>query len=306
MLFEEVFKNYLSFVAERQKKQSSESLKYNFNSKILPYFKNKKIEEITKADIMNWQTKIFAFNYSNNYNRNLHCMLTSFLDFCCDMYNLENNVAREIGYFKKKYERKSTDFYTLKEFKKFIKHVHNNIYKQFFNTMFYAGTRPGEAMALKFSDLQGSYLSINKTIHNHGDRELDTPKTISSIRKVKIDYFLKRDLLRLKKYYCKKYNDYNYDYFIFGGKAPLAPTTINRYKKKACLEAHIREITLHQYRHSHATLLLQRGMLINEISRRLGHSKVSTTLDIYTHTDLRQEKRVVRTLNSLRFDIFRL
>ena len=67
--------------------------------------------------------------------------------------------------------------------------------------------------------------------------------------------------------------------------------------------ANLRKITLHQFRHSHATLLMQNGMMINEVSRRLGHSKTSTTLDIYSHTDLTQEKRVYKTLNHLRFNL---
>jgi integrase len=92
--------------------------------------------------------------------------------------------------------------------------------------------------------------------------------------------------------------------FIFGGIKPLSPTTINRRKLEACEKANIRPITLHQFRHSHATLLLQKGIMINEVSRRLGHSKTSTTLDIYSHTDLTQEKRVLNTLNSLRFSCF--
>lgn len=99
------------------------------------------------------------------------------------------------------------------------------------------------------------------------------------------------------------YNKSNFDYFVFGGIKPLSPTTINRYKLKACEKANLRPITLHQFRHSHATLLLHNGIIINEISRRLGHSNVSTTLNVYTHTDLTQEKRVSTTLNSLRFNL---
>jgi integrase len=170
--------------------------------------------------------------------------------------------------------------------------------------MFFTGTRPGEAMALKFSDLQGDYIYINKTMNGHGNREIDTPKTYSSIRKIRIDKVLKNDLLALKKYYEKVYNCSNIDFFMFGGLKPLAPTTINRYKIKACQKANLRPITLHQFRHSHATLLLHNGIIVNEISRRLGHSNPSITLNIYTHTDLSQEKRVSTTLNSLRFNLF--
>lgn len=52
----------------------------------------------------------------------------------------------------------------------------------------------------------------------------------------------------------------------------------------------LKTITLHQFRHSHATMLLTEGIIINEVSRRLGHSRVSTTLDVYTHTSLEQKK----------------
>lgn len=166
--------------------------------------------------------------------------------------------------------------------------------------MFFCGTRPGEAMALQFKDLQGDYITINKTITSHNGREFDYPKTISSIRKIKIDKVLKKDLLALKNIYA----NCNSDYFIFGGLKPLSPTTINRYKKRACNNANIRPITLHQFRHSHATLLVNKGILINEVSRRLGHSNVSTTLNVYVHSNLLQEKRVQNTLNRLRFKFF--
>lgn len=87
-----------------------------------------------------------------------------------------------------------------------------------------------------------------------------------------------------------------------GGSKPLSATTINRYKLKACKLANIRPITLHQFRHSHATFLYNKGIDIHDISKRLGHSNSSITLNIYTHST--KEKRVIKTLNSTRFNIF--
>lgn len=306
MLFEEAHTYYKILASKRLKKQSFEKLQYDFNSHILPYFKNRHIEDLEISDIIEWQNEILSKNFSNSYNNSLYTEFNSFFRFCCDYYNLPCNIVSKVGNFKKKYEEKRSDFYTIKEFKRFIKCVDNNIYKQFFNLMFFTGTRPSEAMALKFSDLQGDYISITKSIQRKGKREIDTPKNKSSIRKIKIDNFLKRDLLKLKKDYITKYGNFNENYFIFGGIKPLSPTSIDRYKEKACFKAHLRPITLHQFRHSHATLLLQNGIIINEISRRLGHSRVSTTLNIYTHTDLAQEKRAINTLNSLRFDILEI
>ena len=75
------------------------------------------------------------------------------------------------------------------------------------------------------------------------------------------------------------------DYFIFGGLKPLAPTTIDRYKKNAYEKAKLPSITQHEFRHSYATRKIHKKVPIDFVSRSMGHSKVSTTLDIYLHQE---------------------
>lgn len=302
--FEEAYFEYLKYAETKQKKSSIKSLKEKFNNLILPYFKDYNIYEITEKNYIDFQYNLQKNNYSYNYLRNTHYLIVAFLDYCINFFNLEKNIARKVGNFNNNDSITKNDFYTIKEFKKFIKYVDNEIYKQFFCLMFYTGTRPGEAMALKFSDLNNSIISINKTISEHsinGSRLIGTPKTRSSIRNINIDKKLNKDLLNLKKYYIKKYNIEDYDFYIFGGIKPLAPTTINRYKKRASDKAKIKCIRIHDFRHSHATLLLNNNIQIKVISKRLGHSNVNTTLNTYIHSDLKQEKRVIKTLNLLRF-----
>lgn len=304
MRFEDAFKEYLILGTKHLKKQSFESFSKNFNLHILSYFKDEDIFKLSKIDFLKWKNYIIEKNFSNSYNNTLYVEFNSFIKFCCLYYNLEHNYIQEIGNFKRKYEEKKTDFYTLKEFNQFIKCVDDNVYNQFFNLLFFTGTRPGEAMALRFSDLFEEYIYIRHNLTTKGGRILDTPKNHSSIRKIIIDKKLYKSLCKLKKYYIEKYNIRNFDYFIFGGIKPLSPTSINRIKLKACSKANIRPITLHQFRHSHATLLINNGIMLNEVSRRLGHSKTSTTLDIYIHTNLEQEKRIYNILNSIRFKSF--
>lgn len=302
-LFLDVYNDYLLYAKKKQKNQSFTGMKYKFDKHILPFFESMYLEDITSKTIIEWEDYILSKNFSNNQNKNLYYVLSGFLEYCRIFYDFDKKIISNIGCFKKKYEEDNHDFYNLEEFKRFIKCVDDEIYKQFFNLMFFTGVRPGEAMALKFKDLNNGYINISKTMNSHGKRDLGTPKTFSSNRSIKIDKVLERDLLALKKIYEKKYT-FNCDLFIFGGIKPLAPSTINRRKLKACEKSNIRPITLHQFRHSHATLLLQKGIMINEVSKRLGHSKTSTTLDVYSHTDLTQEKRVINTLNSLRFNFF--
>ena len=261
---------------------------------------------ISVNDILKWQDFIYSKNFCNNHNKNFYGMLKSFFNFCHFRYGLDITFLSEVLPFKQRIEYRKKDYYSFKEFKIFIKGFKNNefVYKIFFKFMFFVGTRPGEAMALKFNDIKNDLVIINKTIDEHGNREIGTPKTLSSNRIIRIDKKMKRRILELEKYYTLKYGTFTFDYFVFVGESPLAPTTINRYKLNACKRSNIRPITLHQFRHSHATLLLHKGVSIHEISKRLGHSKVSTTLDVYTHSSLEQEKRVLKTLNSLRFNFF--
>jgi len=292
MLFEEAYNEYLIFANRQQKKQSYKVLTYNFKANILSYFKDYKLDLIKTDDILKWQDFIISKNFCNNHNKNLYSMLNSFFEFCHIKYNFDLSILYGVFPFPLKVETKKEDYYTLKEFQRFIRFVDNPIYKTFFEFMFYCGTRPGEAMALKFSDIVDNYVVINKTIDSHGKREIGTPKTLSSNRKILIDNYLKKNLLSLKSLYC----DDTFDLFIFGGIKPLSPTTINRYKIKACNKANLRPITLHQFRHSHATYLLNNSVDIHLIRDRLGHSNVFTTLNVYTHCKTGEEKRVARLL----------
>lgn len=303
MIFEEVYKEFILCASKRHKKQGLVALKSNFNSRILPYFKGKDIYSLTKRDILNWQNYIYEFNFKNSYNEKLLIELRKFLKFCHNYYDLSKDIYNSIEPFVKKCEENNSDYYTLQEFNRFIKNIDDEVYKQFFTFMFFCGTRPGETFALRFCDLENNVIHIRHNLTTKGGRTLDTPKNQSSIRDIKIDNKLKKDLLKLKKYYYNKYKILNNDLFIFGGIKPLSPTSCNRQKKKACEKANLKKITLHQFRHSHATLLLNNGIIINEVSRRLGHSKTSTTLNVYCHTSLKQEKKSIRTLNILRFNL---
>ena len=97
--------------------------------------------------------------------------------------------------------------------------------------------------------------------------------------------------------YRNKQND---NFYIFGGIKPLATTTIDRYKTKYELLSGVKHIRIHDLRHSHATLLYNHNIDIKLIQERLGHADISTTLNIYVHTDYKKERRLIRLINLLR------
>lgn len=282
MNFEEVYEDFKIYVQKRHKKQGFITIDQDFSNHVLPYFKGRNINSLTKIDIIDWQNKILDKNFSNKYNAKLYYVFSSFIKYCMFYSYVEDNIVLQVGPFQKKIENKQHTTYTLNEFRKFRFFIEKEEIKQYFNFMYFCGTRPSEAMALRFSDLEGRKIHIRHSIHRKGDRELDTPKNQSSIRTIKISYLMQYRLLKLKKIYDSKYGVGN-DYFIFGGIKPLAPTTIDRYKKRAYEKARLTNITQHEFRHSYATRMIHKNIPIDYVSRSMGHSKVSTTLDVYLH-----------------------
>jgi integrase len=61
----------------------------------------------------------------------------------------------------------------------------------------------------------------------------------------------------------------------------------------------LKVIRIHDYRHSHVSVLANNGINIQEIARRLGHSKVDMTWNTYSHLYPREEERAVDVLNNI-------
>lgn len=279
MTFGEVKEEYLKYASTRHKKQGYILISQNISSYILPYFINKDVDSLTKLDVIHWQDIILSKNYTNKFNALLHYTFNDFIKYCVLCDYLKENVVLQVGPFKKKIEYRPHNTYTIWQFRWFRLHLDNFVIKQYFNFMYFYGTRPSEAMALKFSDIDGLNVHIIHSIHRKGKRELDTPKNRSSIRTIKISLLMKFRIWLLKRFY----GNYDNDYFIFGGSNPLSPTTIDRHKKKACNKAKIMCITQHEFRHSYATRMIGKGKPINKVSKIMGHSTPSITLDVYTH-----------------------
>ena len=71
-----------------------------------------------------------------------------------------------------------------------------------------------------------------------------------------------KELIELKEYYTRELKKFNDNLFVFGANKPLAPTTIERRKNKYCEMAGVKQIRIHDFRHSHASMLLSANIPI--------------------------------------------
>ena len=157
-------------------------------------------------------------------------------------------------------------------------------YKVLFTLLYDTGMRINECLSLTWSKLDGNQLTIDRQamVVNHEVKwcQLKTPKSKRTIYITDYD----RDLLYQLKELKSKVVQQLDDYFIFGKAKHPASTNAIRHKFLLMTEHQdLPKITLHGFRHSHASLLFKNSMDIAYISRRLGHSNIQQTLKTYTH-----------------------
>lgn len=161
-----------------------------------------------------------------------------------------------------------------------------------------AGMRIGEICALKWEDIdtENGIISVKKTIQRvymiEGEERyteliLDSPKTRNSIR----DIPMTRDLLKLLKPLKRIMNN---NYFVLTNESkPTEPRTYRNYYKQFMQEIGVPILKFHGLRHSFATRCIESKCDYKTVSVILGHSNISTTLNLYVHPNMEQKKKCI-------------
>ena len=98
----------------------------------------------------------------------------------------------------------------------------------------------------------------------------------------------------------REYINYSSNWFVFGNSVPFRESTIQKYKNNYCDKASLRHIRIHDFRHSCASLLINQGASINLVSKYLGHSNITVTLNTYTHLYNSELLEMSNILNNLK------
>jgi integrase len=163
------------------------------------------------------------------------------------------------------------------------------------------GIRIGEICALTWNDMdtENGIISVRKTIQRiyiiengtrHTELLLDTPKTKNSIREIPMT----KDLLKILKPLKKIVNS---NFFVLTNDAKATePRTYRNYYKKMMENLNIPELKFHGLRHSFATRCIESNCDYKTVSVILGHSNISTTLNLYVHPNLEQKKKCIEQM----------
>ncbi len=285
--FSKVFEEYIKQV-EINSNANSVAEKRRITKNFFEDLSSKKMDKISKKNYFDVYHKIATSDYSYLYKRKIITQLKSIANFAYIFYNIADNTKTLPSLKKKVSDHIEMNIWSEKEFKQFISKVENEVMATFFHTLFYTGLRRGEALAILKSDLRSKSLSVTKSIKHFKNGFLPL-KTASSNRIVSLDDVTYKKIKHLK--------DNLEGDFIFGGLEPFGITTIQREFVKGIETSGVRKIRIHDLRHSHASLLINKGANIVAVSKRLGHSNTKTTLEVYTHLMKESEAKLLKLLN---------
>ena len=164
-----------------------------------------------------------------------------------------------------------------------------------------AGLRIGEVCALVWDDIdvENGVINVSKTIQRiyvieggekHTEVIIDTPKSKNSIREIPIA----RDLLKMIKPFKKVVN--GRFYVLTNSAQPTEPRTYRNYYKRLMTQLDMPKLKFHGLRHSFATRCIESKCDYKTVSVLLGHSNISTTLNLYVHPNMEHKKKCVEQM----------
>lgn len=293
MKFEDFWKMYCADMETRLREHTMRTKKYIVELKILPYFGNKRVNDITAADIRQWQNELIKMGYSPTYLKTINNQLSAIFNYAVRYYDLKSNPCEKAGSMGKS-KAEEMDFWTGEEFRKFIDSVMNKrLSYMAFMTLYWTGMRLGELLALnpKDVDLKKRTISITKSYQRLGKKDVITPpKTPKSKRVITIPEFLAADI--------KDYMDSLYDLQEDDRLFPITKYYLEHEMQRGIKESGVKRIRVHDLRHSHASMLIELGFSPLEIANRLGHEKVETTLNTYAHLYPNKQTKLAERLGS--------
>ena len=228
--------------------------------------------------------------YQNHYFRALHALFA----YAVRLGYITTNPVDSVDPPRK--DTQETPFYELSECGKLLSALDSLPdlqWRLFFTLAIYTGCRPGELIALNWSDLNDSVLSIqagSAYVKGKGTIRTDRPKTRSSIRLID----LPEPVLTLLRQHKKEQAEYRLQFgsawpepdAIFTGDEGYRFNISSPTQKwaKIVKQYDLRPIPLYGLRHTAATIMIFQGLNARDVAARLGHSQTSTTLNIYAHS----------------------
>ncbi len=226
--------------------------------------------------------------------KNYVSFVSSILNYAINLDMLSSNPCNKVSL--PPIKKPQREMYTLEEAQHFIDTLIKKaplLYQCYFILMIFSGFRRGEMCGLTWDniDFENHIITIDKALYHIGHKgaTLDTPKTVTSNRSLKLGEEVFTYLRRLQTHYESeklrlgtKWQDNNFVFRRDDG-AVISPLTPNEWLHRFCRREGLKYVVPHSFRHLCASLMIESGASVKTVQTCLGHSEASTTLNIYAH-----------------------
>ena len=300
MTFSKFVEVYEDDLKHRVKKTTWIGKETIIRSKLLPYFGDMRMNEITPKHVRHWQKQMIEYRddngegYAKSYLATLHTQLSAIFNHAVKFYELRNNPAKIAGGMGDK-RHSEMEFWTQEEYGKFIKCVMDKPYSFYgFEILYWCGLRLGELLALTPADFdfENNKLTINKNYQRvKGEDMITSPKTVKSIRTIVIPDFLS---LEIQEFISSQYEIKPNDRLF-----PFTKRYFEHEIERGSFMAGVKKIRVHDLRHSHVSLLIEMGFSALAIAERMGHESVRITYH-YAHLFPTKQAEMARGLDGIK------
>ena len=311
----ELYTEYMEQKKQEVRATTYDKTRRNLEYAVLPTFENAPLDKLNAQMMQKWKNDIGGRDLGLTTKKNYYKEFTALLNYAVKREYLAKSPLALVGNFRTTEFQKPEEmaFYTPEEYKRFAaaarqyaENAHADrsftawAYYVFFSIAFYTGMRKGEINALKWKNVSDGVIRVRESVAQKlkGEYVEGDPKTASSVRDIRIPDPLANILAehRARQEADERFGD---DYYVCGAVKALADTSIENYNKRYCEAAGLKHIRIHDFRHTHASLLINEGINIMEISRRLGHRDIKETLETYAHLYPREEEKALAILNTI-------
>ncbi|HEW9441953.1 TPA: tyrosine-type recombinase/integrase [Streptococcus pneumoniae] len=287
----------------------------NYNRHIKDYFSNvDNVGKLTYEDIYQFREHLRQ-KESQNSDKPLS---TNTINKIMILLKKIFDVGLRKGYYNtnpvkllKKLPIKKTkmQFWTVTEFQHFLTlfEVEEYNIKLLFTVLFFTGLRLGEALALTWKDIDFSCntIHVTKSIYvNKGISHISTTKTKAGTRRIVINRKLSNQLSTWQTQQSELLHKYTEDpqslQVFQNSPIMITKNSIEKqYKRILERDETLKKIRIHDFRHSHASLLINQGEDYLIVKERLGHASITTTIDTYSHLYPSKQKDLADKLDEL-------
>ncbi len=273
---------------------------------IVPLIGARKLSQLHPADLQKAYQQLQAKGLSARTVRYAHSVLHGALEHAVKWSLLAKNPAKLVTL--PRLERREMNALDLSQANALLNAAKNDRWYALWLLLIAGGLRPGEALGLKWTDIDDDQLRVQRTLVRQSDHtwSLTEPKTARARRTIVLPQIalsaleLLRERQKLEQHDAgDQWSEYGLVFTTRAGEPLDYRATARRHFKRLLKAAKLPDFRPYDLRHTSATLLLAAGENIKVISERLGHTSSALTLDVYSHVLPTMQKEAANRLDML-------